>query len=46
MSNSIVYIVLAASVLALTFAFIFFKQRMKDDEGTDLMKQIAASVRK
>ena len=46
MSNSIVYIVLAASVLALTFAFIFFKQMMKEEEGTDLMKKIAAYVRK
>ena len=46
MSNSIVYIVLAASILALTFAFIFFKQMMKEDEGTDLMKKIAAYVRK
>ena len=46
MSNSIVYIVLAASVLALTFAFIFYKQMMKEDEGTDLMKKIAAHVRK
>ena len=46
MINSIPYIVLAASVLALTFAFIFFKQMMKEDEGTDLMKKIAAYVRK
>jgi K(+)-stimulated pyrophosphate-energized sodium pump len=46
MSNSIVYIVLAASILALTFAFIFFKQMMKEDEGTDLMKKIAEYVRK
>ena len=46
MSNSIVYIVLAASILALTFAYIFFKQMMKEDEGTDLMKKIAAHVRK
>ena len=45
-SNSIVYIVLAASILALTFAFIFYKQMMKEDEGTDLMKKIAAYVRK
>ena len=45
-SNSIVYIVLAASILALTFAFIFYKQMMKEDEGTDLMKKIAAHVRK
>jgi K(+)-stimulated pyrophosphate-energized sodium pump len=46
MSNTIVYIVLAASILALTFAFIFYKQMMKEDEGTDLMKKIAAYVRK
>ena len=45
-SNSIVYIVLVASILALTFAFIFYKQMMKEDEGTDLMKKIAAYVRK
>ena len=45
-SNSIVYIVLAASILALAFAFIFYKQMMKEDEGTDLMKRIAAYVRK
>ena len=42
----IIYCVLAASILALTFAFIFFKQMMKEDEGTDLMKKIAAHVRK
>ena len=46
MSNSIVYIVLCASILALTFAFIFYKQMMKEDEGTDLMKKIAQHVRK
>ena len=46
MSNSIVYIVLVASILALTFAFIFFKQMMKEEEGTDLMKKIAQHVRK
>ena len=46
MVNSIPYIVLVASVLALTFAFIFFRQMMKEDEGTDLMKKIAAHVRK
>ena len=45
-SNSIVYIVLVASIMALTFAFIFYKQMMKEDEGTDLMKKIAAHVRK
>ena len=44
--NVIVYCVLAASILALAFAFIFYKQMMKEDEGTDLMKKIAAHVRK
>ena len=39
-SNSIIYIVLAASILALAFAFIFYKQMMKQDEGTDLMKKL------
>ena len=42
----IVYLVLAASVLALSFAFYFYKSMMKEDEGTDLMKKIASHVRK
>ena len=46
MSLSIVYWVLAASILALAFAFFFYKSMMKEDEGTDLMKKIAAYVRK
>ena len=46
MNLSVVYWVLAASVLALAFAFFFYKQMMKEDEGTDLMKKIAAHVRK
>ena len=46
MSLSVVYWVLAASILALTFAFFFYKSMMKEDEGTDLMKKIAAHVRK
>lgn len=46
MNTSIVYLVLAASLLALGFAFFFYKQMMKEDEGTDLMKKIAAHVRK
>ncbi|MBP5201570.1 sodium/proton-translocating pyrophosphatase, partial [bacterium] len=45
MSN-LVFLVLGASVLALAFAFFFFKQMMKDDEGTDTMKKIALHVRK
>ena len=46
MSLSIVYWVLAASILALAFAFFFYKSMMKEEEGTDLMKKIAAHVRK
>ena len=44
--SSLVYLVLGASVLALAFAFFFFKQMMKEDEGTDTMKKIAAYVRR
>ena len=41
-----VYWVLGASILALAFAFFFYKQMMREEEGTDLMKKIAAHVRK
>ena len=34
-----------ASVLALAFAYFFFKQMMKESEGTDTMKTIAQYVR-
>ncbi len=44
--NYVIYLVLAASVLALSFAFYFYKSMMKEDEGTDLMKKIASHVRK
>jgi vacuolar-type H(+)-translocating pyrophosphatase len=44
--SQLVYLVLGASVLALAFAFFFFKQMMKEDEGTDTMKKIALHVRK
>ena len=44
--NWVIYLVLAASVLALSFAYYFFKSMMKEDEGTDLMKKIASHVRK
>ncbi len=44
--NWVIYLVLAASVLALSFAFYFYKSMMKEDEGTDLMKKIASHVRK
>ena len=45
MDNAI-YSVLGASLIALGFAFYFFKQMMKEDEGTDTMKKIALHVRK
>ena len=35
-----------ASVVALGMAWIFFRSMMKDDEGTERMKEIAAHVRK
>ena len=44
--NNLIYAVLAASILALVFAFVFFKQMMKKDEGTDVMKKIALHVRR
>ena len=43
--NPLFYAVPAASVLALVFAFIFYKQMKKEDEGTPTMKQIAQYVR-
>ncbi|MHC1780537.1 MAG: sodium-translocating pyrophosphatase [Bacteroidales bacterium] len=39
------YMVPAASLLALGFAWYFFRQMMKESEGTDLMKEIAQHVR-
>ncbi|MDD7528455.1 MAG: sodium-translocating pyrophosphatase [Paludibacteraceae bacterium] len=44
-TRMLIYVVLAASVLALTMAFVFYRQMLKKDEGTDLMKKIAAHVR-
>jgi K(+)-stimulated pyrophosphate-energized sodium pump len=44
MSN-IFFLVPLASVLALAFAFYFFKSMMKNSEGTDRMKEIAQYVR-
>ncbi len=35
-----------SSILALAFAWYFFRQMMRKDEGTDLMKKIAGHVRK
>jgi K(+)-stimulated pyrophosphate-energized sodium pump len=39
------WLVPAASVVALAFALGFFLALMKEDEGTDMMKKIAAHVR-
>lgn len=44
-TRMLIYVVLAASVLALAMAFVFYRQMLKKDEGTDLMKKIAAHVR-
>ena len=45
MNNSIFWIVPTAAILALVFAWIFFKSMMKASEGTDRMKEIAKHVR-
>jgi len=46
MINNLFWLVPASAVLALSFAFFFFRQIMKEDEGTELMKKIAQHVRK
>jgi K(+)-stimulated pyrophosphate-energized sodium pump len=45
MENNIFYLVPISSIVALGFAFYFFKQMMKESEGTDTMKKIALHVR-
>ena len=42
----LMYVVLAASVLALGFAYYFYRSMLSKDEGTELMKTIASHVRK
>jgi K(+)-stimulated pyrophosphate-energized sodium pump len=44
--DSIFWFIPAASILALGFAWYFFKQVKSEDEGTDMMKKIASHVRK
>lgn len=46
MLNIFFWIVPACAVVALVFAYIFFKGMMKESEGTDDMKRIASHVRK
>lgn len=43
--DSLFYIVPAAAVIALSFAWYFFHQMMKESEGTATMKEIAQYVR-
>ena len=43
--NALFYAVPAASIIALLFAFIFYRQMKKEDEGTPTMRQIASYVR-
>ena len=46
MTNALFWLVPISSVLALLFAWYFYKQMMKTDEGTPQMKKIALHVRK
>ncbi|MCH8474324.1 MAG: sodium-translocating pyrophosphatase [Opitutales bacterium] len=40
------YFAPVAALLALAFAFYFFRQMMKEDEGSEVMRRIAGHVRK
>ena len=44
--SNLFWIVPIASLLALFFAWFFFRNMMKESEGTDTMKNIASHVRK
>ena len=46
MEQVLFWLVPAASVLALAFAWHFYRQMMKESEGTPQMQKIAAAVRK
>ena len=41
-----VWIVFCASIIALGFAFFFYRRMLKEDEGTPTMREIASHVRK
>ena len=43
--NNLFYLVPVAAVVALLFAYLFFRQMMKESEGNATMKQIAQFVR-
>ena len=44
--TTLMYVVLAASILALGFAYYFYRWMLGKEEGTELMKKIASHVRK
>ena len=44
--NNLFWLVPISSVIALLFAWNFFRQMMKESEGTDKMKEVAEHVRK
>lgn len=44
--NNIFWLIPISSLIALGFAFYFFKQVMKESEGTDKMAKVASHVRK
>ena len=46
MLNGLFWFVPAGAILALIFAWVFFKQMMKESEGTEKMEAIASHVRK
>ncbi len=45
LTNVLFYLVPLASLVALGFAYLFYKQMLKQDEGTPRMKEIALYVR-
>ncbi len=45
MANSLFWFIPIVAILALVFAFYFYKSMMKNSEGTDKMKEIAQHVR-
>ncbi|MEJ2629433.1 MAG: sodium/proton-translocating pyrophosphatase, partial [bacterium] len=45
MLNNLFWIVPISAILALLFAYLFFKQMMKESEGTEKMVKIASHVR-
>lgn len=44
--TTLMYVVLAASILALGFAYYFYRWMLGKEEGTELMEKIASHVRK